>query len=288
MLMRSLVLLVSLGLALAGCGNDTAGSDAAATVVADQGTLPETEADEHIGVATAIDQRDAQWARFGMTGSAPSVDFADRVLLFVGFGESGSCPYVFDGIEVDDQILRLLDAQDQEACTSDYNPRTVVLGMDRGILPEGFITVDMPAGVTGAVISLPESAEPPPVDLTAVGASTTGVDLIVEPQSVPVGDDVTVHIANTTEQERVRTAPWVTVDRWTGHHFEAVGEIDPGGDLVEVGPSDTVELMTLSTADSVFAAGTGWFRVTAPAVNFMSAGNGRIMGARGNLQVIDR
>ena len=217
--------------------------------------MPETEADEHIGVATTIDQRDAQWARFRLTGSAPSVDFADRVVLFIGFGESGSCPYVFDGIEVDDQTLRLLDAQAQVECTDDYNGRTVVLSIDHEVLPDGFITVDMPVEAIDVVISLPESAEPPPATPTAASGSVTDVDLIVEPQSVPVGDDVAVQIANTTEQDRIAAPRWVTVHRWTGHHFEAVGEIDPGGDFVEVGPGETVELMTLSTADPVLPRG---------------------------------
>lgn len=293
--MRLAVVMLLVIVMLSGCGTaddtptggDSSDSGAAATVVADQATLPgpERERPGHVGVATTSDQRDAQWARFRLTDSPPSVDSADRVLLFIGFGESGSCPYIFDGLEIDDQTLRVRNAQDQQGCTDDFHPRTVVLRIEREALPEGFITVHMPNAARDAVIALPESAEPPPATRYAASTASTNVNLALEPDSVPGGDDVTVQIANTTEHERVRSAPWVRIDRWTGHHFEAVGEIDPGDDFVKARPGETAELMSVSTADPVFAAGPGWFRVTAPSLNFMSGEHGRISEAHHKLQV---
>lgn len=293
--MRVAVVMLVVVVMLSGCGTaddaptgaDSSGSEAAATVVADQATLPgpELERPGYVGVATTSEQRDAQWDRFRLTDSPPSVDFADRVLLFVGFGESGSCPYIFDGLEIDDQALRVRNAQDQQDCTEDFHPRTVVLSIDREGLPEGFLTVDVPDSRREGVIALPASAEPPPATPSAVSTASKKVELIVEPPSVPGGDDVTVQIANATEQERVRTAPGVRVDRWTGHHFEAVGEVDPGDGLVEAGPGETVELMTVSTADPVFAAAPSWYRVTAPQPFFVSGAHGRISHAGDNLQI---
>lgn len=291
MVMRVLLLFVVLACVLWACGEapgqdgDSAALEGPATVIADEPTLPDAEADEYVGVAITVEQRDAQWPRFGLTGSALSVDFSDRVLLFVGFGESSSCPYIFDGIEVEGQVLRLLNAAEYQECTDDYNGRTLVVSIDREVLPDGFITVDMPAEADDAVISVVESAEPAPAAPNPVDTSVTDVSLTVEPQPASVGDDVTVRIANATEQDRVATPRWVTVERWTGHHFERVGEIDPGGDLVEVGPEDTVELLTFSTADEAFQAGPGWYQLTA-SVEVRTGGYGRL-DARGNLHLVE-
>lgn len=60
------------------------------------------------------------------------------------------------------------------------------------------------------------------------------------------------------------TGQVVTIDRWTGRHFETLGTLTGGEDVIEVGPGDTEALLSLSTRDPQFpTAEAGWFRLNA-------------------------
>lgn len=235
--------------------------DEPATVVADQPVLPTSGDYEHIGVATDPSELHLQWQRFGLADVPPVTDMDRRVLLFAGFGESGSCPYVFNGIAVDGQTVIFLNGQPEQDCTDDYNPRTVVVSIDEDELPAGFVTVDLPADAADVVISISGSEQPPAV-ADSRNETDADVALTVAPQEVAFGGQADVSIRNGTEGV-VSASPVVTIERWTGRHFETIGALTGGDDVTEVGPGAEQPLLTLSTTDPQFpTADPGWFRLT--------------------------
>lgn len=266
-----------------GDGEDNGGQPA--TVIANQPTLPTAEAYEHVGVATDPGELQRQWQRFGLADVPPVIDLDRRVLLFAGFGESGSCPYVFDGIAVEGQTVTFLDAQTQQECDADYNARTIVVSVAQGELPDGFLTLDLPADAGDVDVSVSGSAEPPPPTPNVVSAAITDVDLTVEPHELSAGEDAVVMIRNSTQADRVASGQVVTIDRWSGRHFEALGTLTAGEDVVEVGPGDTEALLSLSTRDPQFpTTESGWFRLTA-ALDVTTGSFGRL-DARGHLHIL--
>jgi hypothetical protein len=159
-------------------------------------------------------------------------------VLFFGFGESGSCPVVFAGIAVEGPTVRLLDDQPAQDCTDDYNRRTLAVSVAKGVLPEGYLTVD-------------------------------------------------ILIRNDTADDRVATGQVVTIDRWTGHHFETLGQVTGSEGVVEVGPQATGELLQLDTGDPEFPTGEpGWLRLTAH-LDVATGDFGRL-DARGYLQLTEQ
>ncbi|MGI9016881.1 MAG: hypothetical protein ACR2HR_07235 [Euzebya sp.] len=270
--------------------SSTAGESTAAGldahVYADQATLPMAEAYEHVGVATTAGQLQQQWQRFGFADVPPVIDMVQRHVLFLGFGESGSCPVVFGGIEVDGAILRLIDDQPEQGCTDDYNPRTLAVSVAAGVLPDGYLTVDMPADAEDVTISMSGTEEPPPATADPVSASISDVSLVPEPARAPLGTTIDVLIHNGTADDGVGTGQVVTIDRWTGYHFETLGQVFGGDGVIEVGPQETGQLLALDTGDPEFPTGEpGWFRLTVQ-LDVTTGGFGRI-DARGNLQLTE-
>src|SRR5687768_15138069 len=94
-------------LTLAACGRSPAepvagssGGGSGATVIATQPTVPDEQADEFADIATNASDLQKAWTRFGLQGEPPAADFDRSALLFVAFGESGSCPARFDELSI--------------------------------------------------------------------------------------------------------------------------------------------------------------------------------------------
>jgi hypothetical protein len=284
--------LCALLLISAGCGpeptrpiGDSAGLDA--RVYADEATLPTADAYEHIGVATTPGELQQQWQRFGFADVPPVIDLEERDVLFFGFGESGSCPVVFAGIEVEGSTVRLLDDQPAQECTDDYNRRTIAVSLVKGVLPEGYLTVDMPADAEDVTISLSSVEEPPPATSDPVSAPVSDVVLVAQPERAPIGTAVDILIRNDTADDRVATGQVVTIDRWTGHHFETLGQVTGSEGVVEVGPQATGELLQLDTGGPEFPTGEpGWLRLTAHLE--VTTGDFGGLDARGYLQLTEQ
>lgn len=184
---------------------------APADVVADEPTMPDEQQLSPVGLATSPQEMQAQWDRFRLTAPTPSFDFTDQVLLFTGFGESGSCPFVLDGIEVTGQTVTLVDRRDAEqVCTADFRPRTMVLAVPRVLLPGGFVTVA--SSGPAAVISVESSTDPPPAVPTSMGA-LTDAELRFDPDPAPVGSEVSVQLANSSDDDRVGAGAYLIVER---------------------------------------------------------------------------
>lgn len=70
------------------------------------------------------------------------VDWDSEVVLFVGIGESGSCPEKLSGFSLSAEgILQAHTEYDGEfyVCTDDYSPRTFVAAVPKNSLPDGAI-----------------------------------------------------------------------------------------------------------------------------------------------------
>lgn len=165
-------------------------------IYVDQATLPSAEAYEHVGVATTSGELGPQWQRFGFADVPPVIDMESRDVVFFGFGESGSCPVVFGGIDVDGSTLRFIDDQPEQGCTADHNPRTIAVSVAEGVLPDGYLTIDMPADAEDVTISMSGTGEPPPATADAVSASISDVSLVPEPARAPIGTAIDVLIHN--------------------------------------------------------------------------------------------
>lgn len=255
-----------------------------AQVIVDEPVIPDAEGGAHIGMATDPGELHQQWQRFGLPDVPPVVDMDQRDLLFVGFGESGSCPYVLDGIKVDgDDVTFVVGDEFQRPCTADYNPRTLVVSITAGALPEGFLTVTMPSGGE-TIISAFGSAEPPAAVPNPVSAPDSDVSLIAAPGQAPLGAGIEVLIDNGTDGSRFVVVPGLTVERWTGRHFEVLGQVETGPETIEIGPGEQTRLTTLDTGDPRFPTGdAGWVRLTAQ-LEITGGDHGRI-DARGNLEL---
>lgn len=80
------------------------------------------------------------WDRFRLRGDRPRVNLDRRIVLFVGTGESGSCPLRFESLRFNDErkTFKLrAPARGGPVCTDDFTPRTFVIAVDRSDLPKG-------------------------------------------------------------------------------------------------------------------------------------------------------
>ena len=84
------------------------------------------------------------WRQLGLPGSPPRVDFATELVLHFGPAVSGSCRNIrLDEIVVDTNRAVVyprvvLPGTTQQACTSDANPYTYLVAMERAVLPNEF------------------------------------------------------------------------------------------------------------------------------------------------------
>lgn len=187
-----------------------------AHLVDSQATLPREPADEFADIATTSADARTVWQRFNLAGHPPQVDFDTVALLFVGFGESGSCPARFDGVSVDgDRVHLAIGTEGGPVCTSDYNPRTMVLEVARDALPDGGFELTI-SGRTFVLSSVPLS-EPLPSDDAIVGRLTSESPLLgfdAQPGSVPGGGRIGLVLANEGDVS-ASTGSWsMALYRW--------------------------------------------------------------------------
>jgi hypothetical protein len=87
---------------------------------------------------------DELWQAFGFEDPASSleINWDTTMVLFVGTGESGTCPTELDTVEYDENE-RLIsvgtsrNVPDDTMCTMDWTPRAFVIALDRDIPGEG-------------------------------------------------------------------------------------------------------------------------------------------------------
>lgn len=89
------------------------------------------------------------WRLFGMTGETlgqtkvpPAIDWAKESVLFVGLGESGSCPMRLTAVSLEPAgrlVVYISEGDGRYVCTGDYTPRTFVVALPRTGLPDGLI-----------------------------------------------------------------------------------------------------------------------------------------------------
>jgi hypothetical protein len=218
-------------------------ADGADGLVDSQATVPQEFADEFADIATTAGDATEVWQRFRLSGDTPQVDFDTTALLFVGFGESGSCPARFDGLAVDGERVEVaLGWEGGPVCTDDYNPRTFVLEVSRDELPDGGfeLTVD---GRVFVLSSVPLS-EPPSYDDAIVARLTAEdpqLDLDARPQSVPVGESVELVLVNRGEVA-ASTGSWpMTLHRWDQQRWLPAGGVQDWGQ-----PNSNIEEQTVT------------------------------------------
>jgi hypothetical protein len=118
-----------------------------AAIVADQPTIPDEQGFRFAGIGSGDAELAEQWRRFRLQGEPVEVDFDTGVVLFVGFGESGSCPYEHSHVVLDPgrRLVSVVGRPpDANGCTDDYNPRTLGLRVDRRDLPDGSFLIAPP------------------------------------------------------------------------------------------------------------------------------------------------
>jgi hypothetical protein len=270
MLVPTFLLLLSLG--LVGCGEPSSGRTAPqptslepadAQVVVDEPTLPAEEAYEFTALAPNASELARQWRRFRLSGHPVEVDFDTHVVLLVGFGESGSCPYRYGGVEIDRAagLVALMDRnQGARVCTQDYNARTIGLTIDRSLLPDGVFQVEPPNGGLVSVAARPV-VEAPQEDPDVVSASISAVYVTLDPEPVNTDGELRVGVRNESNA-RVVTIPLARLDRWTGLGFEPADppQVSGNGDPVSIEPGSERLLLTLSMG--AYDLEPGWYRVT--------------------------
>lgn len=191
-------------------------AESEAQLVDSQAALPQELADEFADIATTSADAAEVWQRFQLTGDPPQVDFDTTALVAVGFGESGSCPARFDGLNVDGNRVGVeIGIEGGPDCTADYNPRTMVLEVEREVLPDdGFELTVM--GRTFVLSSVPLSE--PPLHHDAVVSRLTSedpqLDVDAQPRSVAAGEPVELVLVNEGDVS-ASTGSWpMALHRW--------------------------------------------------------------------------
>ncbi len=131
------------------------GADRAGVLVASAPVYPDAHVGKEVAVlATKRRSLHRTWRQFDLPAGPPLVNFEKHFVLFVGTGESGSCPEEFRHIErVEGK--RLVKVHIHTAwgpdCTEDWRPRTFVIGAGRKHFPRGDFDVRIGAGKRVAV-----------------------------------------------------------------------------------------------------------------------------------------
>ena len=286
-----------------GGGTGTALDEASWRVVADGGGGPPA-GHEAATAAAEPDDLAEQWAAYRAEGSPD--DLADgEVAILVAFGESGTCPEEIHEIRVDREagevvVDREIEAGPDQACTDDYNPRTIVLAVDAEVLPdEPFLLASEGTQRTFWHGVAPHGAAQPPADHPHLGLGY-GQDepvatLAAEPVMVAPGEEVEVVVTATDtdhepalgdgtapdphdehaledreaagEQDAARPLVPATLDIWTGYRWAPTqDEAEPHGghpavERVGFGEIDSAESATAGHVDTADLE-PGWYRIT--------------------------
>jgi hypothetical protein len=96
------------------------------------------------GLARTPDEFVALWGQLGLSGTAPTVDFDDGVVIYFGPAESGCRFGPLDGIAHDPSTGRVFpivpfedpsDESEERVCTEGANPYAILVEVDRADLP---------------------------------------------------------------------------------------------------------------------------------------------------------
>lgn len=273
---------------MAGCGDapneaspdpaqEPPAAESGVRLVDSQAALPQEPADEFADIVTTAADATEVWQRFQLSGRPPQVDFDTAALLAVGFGESGSCPARFDGLNVDGGRVDVeIGTEGGPDCTDDYNPRTMVFEVERDALPDdGFeLTV---RGRTFVLSSTPLSEPPPHEDavVARLTAEDPQLDVDAQPRSVSGGEGVELVLVNEGDVS-ASTGGWpMTLHRWEEQRWlPAHGDQDVTQSssnieeqTVTVEPGDQQVMARIDTE----ALDAGWYGV---ATNFQLGGRG--------------
>lgn len=111
-----------------------------AKLLASEKTSPEGEVRSVGRLATTGAAYLRMWHKFELGAARPAVNFKERAVLFAASGESGSCPMNYRALRANPPrgMLRIqITDPGNRACTDDWTPRTMVISLRRGDVPEG-------------------------------------------------------------------------------------------------------------------------------------------------------
>lgn len=138
----------------------------------------------------------------------PDVDFETEVVVLGHQLESGSCRELLTGVTVENGRVRvdLQVSDEQVACTSDGNPLTWAVAVERSVLPPAPFTIQGPASLTieadlrspGAVVDGAATVARPAgqPDLPGFEQDPRGPGVITDPTPVPI-DSIFPYVAET-------------------------------------------------------------------------------------------
>ncbi|WNF38187.1 hypothetical protein RJD24_07095 [Bacillaceae bacterium IKA-2] len=81
-----------------------------------------------------------QWDYYQLKEKPSEIDWSKKEVIFLGIFESGSCPYEFKSVELNDEkteiIFHIEVDSKKQACTDDATPRTIVLAVDADVVSD--------------------------------------------------------------------------------------------------------------------------------------------------------
>jgi hypothetical protein len=97
-------------------------------------------------VALGGGEYDMLWSSLGLDGEQPTVDFDTEIVVQFGAVYSGSCPEIrLDDVVIDQAsgsvTAEIVQLGGERICTSDANPRSYLVAIDRSALPQPPFTV---------------------------------------------------------------------------------------------------------------------------------------------------
>lgn len=257
-------------------------------LVDSQAALPQELAEEFADIATTSADAAEVWQRFQLTGDPPQIDFDTTALVAVGFGESGSCPARFDGLNVDGNRVGVeIGIEGGPACTDDYNPRTMVLEVEREVLPDdGFeLTV---TDRTFVLSSVPLSEPPPHHDavVSRLTAEDPQLDVDAQPRSVAAGEPVELVLVNEGDVS-ASTGSWpMALHRWDEQRWLPA---DSDQDVTQSSSNIVDQTVTVEPGDQQVAAlidtdelDPGWYGVS---IKLQLGGRGGAAEVHGSFEV---
>jgi len=118
-----------------------------------------------VRAAPDADAWDEMWTAIGLAGAAPTVDFADEVVVSFGHGIGSSCPELrLDGVVIQDGVVfsETSDPLSPRACTADLAAAAMfVVAVERTSLPDDGFTLRLSRTTTtcGAECGFTEEIE---------------------------------------------------------------------------------------------------------------------------------
>ncbi len=102
----------------------------------------------YVSAATGQAGLDRMWSRFEFSGDVPVVDFENEFVVLFTAAVSGSCPQIrLDDVVTDAQLVYGVFSHPgvEGACTSDANPHSYVVAVERGAIEGDVVTISLEA-----------------------------------------------------------------------------------------------------------------------------------------------